>query len=227
MANFGVAELRLVAPREGWPNEKARAAASGATHVFERIRLYGTLDEAVADLNFVLATTARTRDIPKRVRGPREAALDLRARAERGERIGILFGRERTGLTNEEIGYADEIVTFPVDPRFASLNVAQSVLLMCYEWLMSGLAPGLLPTRAPLRERSAPPADRRDLLNLFAHLETALDRVGYFRSEAKRPVQVSNLRALLTRPGFSEPEVKVLRGVVAALERYARDGNDG
>jgi tRNA/rRNA methyltransferase len=130
MANFGLSELRLVAPRDGWPNEKAIAAASRADHVMDGVQVFDNAEQAVADLIFVYATTARNRDIPKAVRGPREAAQQLRTRAAGGQRTGLLFGRERWGLVNEEINLADEIVTFPVNPKFASLNIAQSVLLM-------------------------------------------------------------------------------------------------
>src|SRR5690606_36458697 len=130
MANFGLSELRLVSPRDGWPNEKARAAASRADHVIEGARLFDDLKEAIADLHFVYATTARQRDGFRPVRAPVEATASLRQRAKAGERTGILFVRERTGLEMEEIGLADEIITFPVNPAFASLNLAQAVLLL-------------------------------------------------------------------------------------------------
>ena len=140
MANFGLAELRLVNPRDGWPSEKAISAASKADHVIEAAKVYPSLEEAVADLEFVYATTARDRYGYKEVRSPVVAADDLRTRFRAGQKTGILFGRERTGLTNEEIALADELVTFPVNPAFASLNLAQAVLLMSYEWMKSGLA---------------------------------------------------------------------------------------
>ena len=139
MANFGLSELRLVKPRDGWPNEKARAAASRADHVIDGVAVFDDLAAALADLNFAVATTARERDNFKPVRGPVEAAKDLRQRVAAGQRTGILFGREKFGLYNEEVGLADEIVTFPVNPAFASLNIAQAVLLMSYEWMKSGL----------------------------------------------------------------------------------------
>src|SRR5262249_12822674 len=133
MANFGLAELRLVNPRDGRPNAKAQAAASKADHVIEGTKVYDTLEQAIADLNFVYATTARERDGYKPVRSPVAAAQTLRAKFRAGEGTGILFGRERWGLTNEEVALADEIVAFPVNPAFASLNIAQAVLLMSYE----------------------------------------------------------------------------------------------
>ena len=139
MANFGLSELRLVTPRDGWPNDKARAAASKADHVIDGTVVFDDLPSALADLNFVVATTARPRDGFKPVRGPVEAGRQLRSRFIAGQRTGIMFGRERFGLSNEEISLADEIVTFPVNPAFASLNIAQAVLLMSYEWMKSGL----------------------------------------------------------------------------------------
>ncbi|SEQ08155.1 tRNA/rRNA methyltransferase [Faunimonas pinastri] len=222
MANFGLSDLRLVAPRDGWPNERAIAAASRADHVIAAAKVFDTLPEAIADLNLVQATTARTRDVKKVVRGPREAVQLLRQRVNAegvpGAGTGILFGRERWGLTNEEVALADEIVTFPVNPAFASLNIAQAVLLMSYEWMNSGLAEGELPTRVAVQPLDTEPAAKENILGLMQHLETALDPTGYFRTEQKKPAMVQNLRALIQRAGFSEAEVKLLRGVVAALE---------
>ncbi|WP_343039139.1 RNA methyltransferase [Propylenella binzhouense] len=218
MANFGLADLRLVAPRDGWPNEKARAAASRADHVIDAAKLFATTEEAVADLAYVYATTARNRGLPKPVVGPRAAAAALRGRSSAGQATGILFGRERWGLTNEEIALADAIVTFPVDPAFASLNIAQAVLLMSYEWMSAGLD-GRITARAPVAAFDATPAPKAQLIGLMEHLEAALDEAGYFRTADKRPTMVANLRAILQRAGFTEPEIKVLRGVVAALER--------
>ena len=218
MANFGLAELRLVAPRDGWPNERARATASRADHVIDNAAIFPTLREAIADLNFVVATTARQRDGFKPVRGPVEAGRVLRVRHRAGERTGILFGRERIGLENEEVGLADEIVTFPVNPAFASLNIAQAVLLMSYEWMKTGLASE---TETAFSSPQVEPAPKEALHGLFEHLEAALEARGYFRPPAKKPKMVDNLRAVLTRPGFGEAEVKVLRGVVASLDYFS------
>jgi tRNA/rRNA methyltransferase len=218
MANFGLSELRLVNPRDGWPSEKARAAASRADHVIDGVRVFEDLRAAIADLNFVFATTARERDGFKPVRGPVEAGRVLRARDAAGERTGILFGRERFGLSNEEVGLADEIVTFPVDPTFASLNIAQAVLLMSYEWRKSGLA---VETETNFSAPDMVAATREQLHGLFDHLEAALEARGYFRPAAKKPKMVENLRAVLTRASFAEPELKVLRGVVASLDYFS------
>lgn len=218
MANFGLAELRIVNPRDGWPNEKARSAASKADHVIDGVRVFDTLPEALADLNYVIATTARERDGFKPVRGPVEAGRILRGRFQSGQRTGIMFGRERFGLYNEEVGLADEIVTFPVNPAFASLNIAQAVLLMSYEWMKAGMENELEPTfRAP----EIVPAPKVALQGMIEHLEDALDVRGYFRPTAKKPKMVDNLRAVLTRPGFSEAEIKVLRGIIASLDYYS------
>lgn len=217
MANFGLAELRLVNPRDGWPNEKARAAASKADHVIDKVRVFDTLPEAIGDLNYVLATTARERDGFKPVRGPVSAAGELRRRYRAGEGIGILFGRERFGLNNEEVALADEIVTFPVNPAFASLNIAQAVLLMSYEWMKSGSETEQVPFSGPVIEQ----APKAIFAGFFDHLESALDARGYFRPAAKKPRMVDALRAVLTRPGFSVAEIKALRGVLNSLDYYS------
>jgi tRNA/rRNA methyltransferase len=230
MANFGLGELRLVKPRDGWPNRKARAAASGASAIVDDARVFESTEAAVADLNFVYAATARTRDIPKQVVGPREAVTALRERVASGQATGVLFGRERWGLTNDEVALADSIVTYPVNPAFASLNVAQAVLLMSYEWLSAGLA-GTLPTRAGVPDIDLSPAPKAHLLGLMRHVEDALEPTGYFRTEDMKPTMVQNLRAILQRAGLTKDEIDVLHGVVGALERRhekrSRDAADG
>lgn len=221
MANFGLSNLRIVNPRDGWPNEKAISAASRADHVIDGAMVFDTLEAALADLNYVSATTARPRDGHKPVKGPVEAAGTLRARADGGENTGILFGRERIGLRNAEVGLADDIVTFPVNPAYASLNIAQAVLLMSYEWMKSGLAN---PRDTAFQAPSVTPAPKADLHGLFGQIETALDARGYFRSDDKRLKAVDNLRAVLTRPGFSSAEISVLRGLFASFDRFDPGG---
>ena len=218
MANFGLSELRLVNPRDGWPSEKARAAASRADHVIDAVTVFDDLASALADLNFVFATTARQRDGFKSVRGPVEAGRVLRTRHAMGQRTGILFGRERFGLYNDEVGLADEIVTFPVDPDFSSLNIAQAALLMSYEWMKSGLEDE---TKTNFSGPDMKPASKEELHGLFAYLEGALEARGYFRPAPKKPKMVDNLRAVLTRAGFAEPELKVLRGIISSLDRFS------
>lgn len=224
MANFGLAELRLVNPRDGWPSEKARAAASKADHVIDGARVFGTLQEAIADLNFVYATTARLRDGFKRVASPVEATASLRARFRAGEATGILFGRERWGLSNEEVSLADEIVTFPVNPAFASLNIAQAVLLMSYEWMKSGMEDV---SATPFQAMEQTPATKEQLSGMVGQLEEALDARGYFRPAGKKPKMMDNLRAVLSRPSFSEQEISVLRGVISSLDRFSRKNPRG
>ena len=217
MANFGLRDLRIVNPRDGWPSESARRAASGATHVFDRIRLFATVEEAIADLGYLVATTARSRELAKAVRGPAASAGIMRGHMAGGVRAGILFGRERIGLTNEEISLADEIVTLPIDPQFASLNIAQAVLILAYEWRRSGLETEEEGLRFTTPNESRP-ATKQELMGLFEHLEGALDAVTFFRPVEKRPVVVQTLRAMLQKAQFTEADIRTLRGVVAALE---------
>ncbi|KAA0971259.1 RNA methyltransferase [Aureimonas fodinaquatilis] len=221
MANFGLSDLRLVAPRDGWPNEKAIAAASRADHVIAAAQVFDTVEQSIADLNYVAATTARPRYSTKPVIGPDVASGKMRERMEAQHGCGILFGRERFGLSNEEVDLADEIVTFPVNPAFASLNIAQAVLLMSYEWMKSGtLFEGRPRFYAPVINT----AGKEDLFRLFDHLESALDETGYFFPPEKRDVMVHNLRNMLTRASFSDTEVRALRGVIRAFEK--RSGKD-
>ena len=224
MANFGLSELRLVNPRDGWPSEKAKSAASRADHVIDNAKLYASTEEAIADLNFVYATTARDRYGYKPVRSPLVAAETLRLKFSAGQATGILFGRERTGLTNEEIALADEIVTFPVNPAFASLNLAQAVLLMSYEWLKTSM---VSPEETSFQALSQKPATKEHLQGLFDHVEEALDARGYFRPVAKKPKLVENLRAVLTRPAFTESEIRLVRGVISSLDRFTREAPRG
>jgi tRNA/rRNA methyltransferase len=224
MANFGLDELRLVAPRDGWPNEKARIAASGANYVIDDGRAFPTLGEAIGDLNWVAATTARQRDLRKPVLTPLEAAAELRGRIARGERCGILFGRERNGLETDEIGGADAIVMIPVNSRFASLNLAQSVLILAYEWMRTSGSATLgrvttyeTPQAPGLDLGDTRPATKAELDGFFRHIEEELDRLGFFNPAHKRQTMIRNLRSMFTRMGATEQEVRTLRGVVAAL----------
>lgn len=222
MANFGLVDLRIVNPRDGWPSETARAAASRADHVIDGARLYGSVRDAVADLSLVFATTARPRDSIKEVVGPTEGAERIHGASAGGLASGILFGRERYGLSNDEISLCDAIVTFPVNPDFASLNIAQAVLLMSYEWRRTA---GLGGGRSGFEiVEEAVPARKEDLHRLFEHLEGDLDRVGYFFPPQKREVMVLNLRDMLTKANFSGSEVHSLFGVLRALQRREKPG---
>jgi tRNA/rRNA methyltransferase len=215
MANFGLSHLRLVNPREGWPSDKARSASASADHVIDGTQVFATLEEAVADLNFVYATTARSREIVKPVVGPRAAAEASRARIAAGGQVGILFGRERSGLTNEHISLADEILTLPVNPAFSSLNIAQAVLIVAYEWRLAGEEGAAL----PFGEEARALASRDQLVGMFEHLEAALDQAGFFHPSQKRPHITLVIRNFLQRAQLSEQEVRTMRGMFAALER--------
>jgi len=218
MANFGLKELRLVRPRETFPHEKAYASAAKADHVIHDARIYDHLSDSLADLQMIYATTARERYGFKPVKSPHEAVRSLRRRQQQGQRVGILFGRERFGLSNEEISLADEIVTFPVNPAFASLNIAQAVLLMAYEWMKSGLDDACdTAFSTPMRH----PAEKEALFGLFAQLEEALLVRGYFRPIARKEIMTANLRAVLTRAAFDGAEIRLLRGVISSLDRFS------
>lgn len=212
MANFGLSELRLVAPRNGWPKKGAHSAASGATHILEAATLYRTAEEAIGDLNLVFATTARNRGQMKRVHAPDAAMEEAHRRGTQGQRIGILFGRERVGLTNDEVSLADAIITFPVDPRFPSLNLAQAVLLVAYEW-RKRVAGEALPFTGELL---SPPAPREMVTSFFDYIEGELDAVGHFPEE-KRSGMVRNMRDMFHRIGMTEQDVRTLRGAIRAL----------
>lgn len=215
MANFGLDELRLVNPRDGWPSEKARAAASRADHVIDSVTVYETLPEAIADCNHVLATTARKRDMIKPVLKPDEASILVHQRNREGLKSALLFGRERWGLENDEVALADEIVTFPVNPAFASLNIAQAVLLMSYEWMRQSIAVSETGFSTP----EAVPARKEAVQSLYEHLEGALDEANYFFPPEKAEKLRLNLKNLLSNARLQDPEIHSLHGVIAALER--------
>lgn len=214
MANFGMSDMRIVNPRDGWPNDRAIVTAANAAHVLERAKVYPDLPSAIADLNVVYATTARERGQMKQVLDSESAIKQVHGRISSGEDVGILFGRERTGLNNDEIALADAIITFPVDPANASLNLAQAVLLVGYEWFKQ--AHGQLPYN--IEERS-PPAKRETMLSFFNWLENELDVCGFFPSPEKKPAMIRNLRDILLRLSMTEQDVKTLRGVTSILRR--------
>ena len=213
MLNCSLLDLRLVAPRDGWPNPAAEAAASGALEVLTRARVYGTLAEAVADLGLLLATTARPRELIKPIVTARQAALDLRAAAAEGRAAGLIFGPERSGLTNDDIALADAIVQVPLNPAFSSLNLAQAVLLLGYEWFQAG-------SQVPPKEvhmGGSLPASKKELMHFFERLERTLDETGFMYPPEKRPTMVRNLRTLFTRAAPTDQEVRTLEGIISAL----------
>lgn len=213
MLNCGLTELRLVAPRDGWPSDKARSAASGADLVIDGAVVFEQLADAIADRTLVYATTVRERGMVKPVVTPRRAAAEMHAAIAAGNRVGILFGPERMGLTNDDVSLADIIITAPVNPAFGSLNLAQAVLLVGYEWFQAGDA---TPPR-DLPYGHSVPATREELLRLFAHLEQELDAGGFFRAEDKRPSMIRNIRAIFERAALSDQEVRTLHGIITAL----------
>jgi tRNA/rRNA methyltransferase len=230
-ANFGLDDLRLVDPRDGWPNEKARIAASGANYVIDDAAAYDTFDAALSDLNWVCATTARQRDLRKPVLTPEEAIAEMRKRITAGQRCGVIFGRERNGLETHEVARADAIVMIPVNSRFASLNLAQAVLILGYEWMRNSeqATLGRVTTfeqalRPGLYLGDQVPATREELTGFFEHLERELERQGFFSSPDKRPSVVNNLRTMFLRAEPTGQEVKTLRGIVATLVRAKGGG---
>ena len=225
MANFGLTELRLVAPRDGWPSDRARAAAAGADAIIDTATVYPSLEQAVADLNFLLATTARPRGMVKPVLTLEGAARELAARGGKGERIGIMFGPERSGLDNDAISLADAIVTAPVNPAFASLEPAPDRAARRYEWLQAQTSEPTLgrattydgPAAEGLDLTGTRPATRAELFGLFEHLEAELDRSGFLRPAEKRPTMVRAIRNMFHRMGATEQDVRTWRGIVASL----------
>jgi tRNA/rRNA methyltransferase len=214
MANFGLADLRLVNPRDGWPQERAWALASGAEWPLNAARVHATVAEAIDDLQVVFATTARPRELTLPVLTPRAAAGELAQASGEGQRIGLLFGGERAGLETSDIALCQAVVTIPIDPRFRSLNLAQAVAINAYEWRMT------VADAPPPAFRPGPGAATGEaMLGLFEHLERELDAAGFFHPPEKTPNMVQNLRAALGKARFTDQEVRTLRGVVTALSR--------
>jgi tRNA/rRNA methyltransferase len=217
MLNTGLTELRLVRPRDGWPNEKAIATAVGAEPVLATARVYESTADAVEDLSCVYATTARHREMIKPVVTARQAATELRAAADRGQRTGVMFGPERAGLTNDDLTLADTLVSVPLNPSFSSLNLAQTVLILGYEWFLAGdsTAPRQLVINATR------PGTKAELFGFFAQLESALDACGYFKTSEKRPAMIRTIRNLFQRAELTEQEIRTLRGIVKELQNPA------
>ena len=213
MANFGLSRLRLVKPLQGWPNEKARVMASGADRVLDAATLHDSLAAAIADCSFVLATTARIHDQAKPVLGADAAAAALAPRVAAGETAALVFGRERIGLTNQEVALADAILTLPVNPAFASLNLAQAVVIFAYEWFKAS-GGGELPFTMP---EKSPPAAKQQLDAFFADLERELEKAEFFRPAEKRDTMSINLRNIFQRMLPTQQDIRTLHGVVTAL----------
>ena len=213
MWNFGLDRLRIIAPRDGWPNPKAVAAASGAGRLLDHAMIAPDTAAAVADVTTLYATTARPRELTKIVMTPQAAIADMAARLGDGERVGVLFGPERTGLETEEIVRANIVITVPTNPDFPSINLAQSALLLAWEWRRRADETPAETLRAP---RSAPAA-QAEIDLMLAHLESELDAARFFFPEHKRPRMLENLRNLFYRAALTDQDVRTLRGVIRAL----------
>lgn len=213
MLNFGLTEMRLVAPRDGWPNPDAGPAASGADVVLEQAKVFGTVDEAIADCSTVFASTVRRRDLIMPVVGPEEMADTI---ASGNGRSAVLFGPERSGLETEDVALAHSIVTVPINPEFGSLNLAQAVILLAYEWSKrSALA-------QPPAKEPEPPAPHGELDGLIRQLDDELEAKGYFHPPSRAQSTRNTIRTIFTKTGWSSREVKAIRGIIRALVNPAR-----
>ncbi|MGY6551787.1 MAG: RNA methyltransferase [Erythrobacter sp.] len=221
MLNFGLTEMRLVAPRDGWPNPSAGPAAAGADIVLEQAQVYATTAEAVADCQHVHATTVRKRGVTKPVIGADEAGRLVHTEAGRH---AVLFGPERSGLETEDVALARNILTIPINPEFGSLNLAQAVVLVSYEWsrMARELAGASEVLVQPTQEDALPPAPQDELDGLITHFEKLLEPRGYFLPEARAEATRRTLRTVLTKPAWNHLEVRTLRGILSSLEREAR-----
>ena len=212
MLNAGLTDLRVVAPRPPWPNPRALAAASGADHLITHARVYDRLEDAVGDLRRLYASTARPRDLVKPVLDARQAAREMRTMFPTGEGCGIVFGPERTGLDSDQVAIADVVLTVPLNPAYASLNLAQAVLIVGYEWFQSVDS---TPSHAPATDD--PPPTRAELLALLRHLASELDAANFLWPPHTRAGKLRNLRNFVSRASPTAQEVKTLHGVVTAL----------
>lgn len=214
MLNFGLTEMRLVAPRDGWPNPSAGPAASGADIVLEKAQVFDTLAEAVADCEHVYATTVRKRGVTKSVVTPEQVSQQI---VSLKGRHAILFGPERSGLETDDVAVAGSIITVPINPEFGSLNLAQAVILCAYEWSKhQSLA-------QPTVEEELPPAPQEELDGLIGHFTKLLEPRGYFQPYSRAAATRRTLRNMLTKPRWNHLEVRTMRGVLSALEREPRD----
>lgn len=211
MLNFGLTELRLVAPRDGWPNPAADPLSAGAFEAGVSVDVFDTIEEAIADLGTVLATTARPRGMEKQVVDAVEGVELVKARALKA---GILFGAENHGLPSDVVGLADAILTYPVNPDFASLNLAQAVGVFCASW---GAHQGAIGRWEGEKTGVEPPAAKEDLIRMFEHLEDELERAGYFYPPDKTPLMKTNIRNAFIRGNWTTQEVRTFRGAIKAL----------
>ncbi len=215
MWNFGLDRMRVVAPRDGWPSERAVAMASGAGRLLDEARLYDDLPGALADCTHVYATTARSRELTKPVLSPERAMTEARARIAEGERVAVLFGPERAGLENEDVARANAIISVPVNPEFPSLNLAQCVLLTGYEWRRGA---GDVAHRVEVARGDW--ANAREVEALAAHYEERLEEAGFFFPETKAEGMKINLRNLWSRMRLTRADVQMLHGIMRQMVRW-------
>jgi tRNA/rRNA methyltransferase len=215
MLNAGLVDLRLVQPRDGWPNPKADAMASGAIEVLENAKVFETTEEAIADLNFVLATTARLRDMEKETYTPNAAANEFVFRIDNEQKCGVLFGCERSGLSNDDVVLADAVINVPLNPAFSSLNLAQAVLLITYEFYQATLSEEDL---SDIKMKTCP-APKSELEYFLGRLEDDLDESGFFSNPEQKPHAMRNIRNMFDRTELSSQEVKTMFGIVKSLKK--------
>lgn len=218
MMNCGLKELRIVDPRDAWPlqdelQERMNAASSGADEILTNTKTYVTVPDAIADLNYIYATTGRTHDMVNRIMTPRAAIPDMIQRMVEGQKVGVMFGRERTGLVNDHIVLANAKITIPLNPEFSSLNLAQAVLLIGYEWYQS--QDQTTPNRIHIG--NSRPATREEYLNFYRRLENELEQAGFFVASNMRPTMTRSLQNTLQRAEMTEQEIRTWHGVLSAL----------
>ncbi len=214
MLNCGLNDLRIINPRDNWPNNKAVANSAGALDIIPPVQVFKDTAEAIEECHYVYATTARPRDMVKPVFTARSAAKDMKRRASEGQKIGILFGGERAGLSNEDVARANAIITIPLNPEFSSLNLAQGVLLCAYEWAQAYeyTAPDI-----ETRQGDSFPVKAEEFDNFVNRLEDELEKKNFFRNEGMRPTMMRNIRALFSRTEMTDQETRTMQGIISAL----------
>lgn len=228
MFNFGLTDLRLVNPRDGWPSAQAQAMSSGALDKMPPVQVFDTLPAAIADLHYVLATTARARDMLKPVFTPESAAQESLSRARDGQNTGIVFGAERAGLSNDEVAACQSIITIPANPDFSSLNLGQSVLLIACEWMRAARQAPSPASSAPTPDKGGSlPAQQKDIENFLTRLEAELERARFFRTPEVKPFTLRNIRNIFIRADITEQELRTLHGIVSALKGNKSDDRSG
>ncbi len=218
MLNFGLTDLRLVRPRAGWQLDRAIKASAGADALINNRREFDDLDAAIADLGYVVATSARPRDMVKPVMTPARVAVEIQSRAKIAAKTGIVFGCERTGLDNEDISRADVLCQVPINPDFSSLNLAQAVLLLSYEWYQH--AHMAVAEDLPLPDTR--PAKHAEITGMFTHFEAALDASGFLAPAEKKPAMMRNIRNMFLRASLTEQDIRTFRGIINSLLRWPR-----